>query len=565
MMNYAAKPYWHKYCNWLTLAPLVLALLWTCVHPIVSIMTGELKCRGWFIDENALDAGSFKYEASFSLPGKNKGNRHSMCDTLNMMTSSDGGNVDCHQQYFLDEENSYLEIAKLFPIANAVTPVSESIVLMVPSAVDWKSSLFQNTLLQLFIRLSDSGKTPWLAKTILLVSPSPNKSLTTSVDAFLDAYSGRFGYSLMKSLPHSYTTSVIRNLLVLDVTVSKDQQLNELLILPQGRRGFLPNMDFLFLAVTVYSSSNFVHRGFSFGIHPYTPSSALLSNFPSISTLSPFLKQWLVELLDMFYFLKSLAVGPYPPHASSLDQGIDALTIQLRVSSRMEQTVTQEFIKRLEGIIRALSNLHERLHHSLTQYWLPSPFKFVSQSEYVIPTILALVPLVARAVALLLYEMQDILNVSAFQVVFLSFGVTALLQVTVENIVDVSKIHAIVVLVYISAAALTARLAKLQKKSLFQSLHFLTCLLAIYILVPLVIGHVSLGYPSALLWSFLVAILPRRSTYFLHKLFWPVVLLLSWPPAIVVSQAFEHYSSSVMLVHFPLHFLSYLLYVLRNS
>jgi hypothetical protein len=67
--------------------------------------------------------------------------------------------------------------------ASAVAPVSEAIVLVIPFASDWKANAFHNSLLRLMERLSTA---PWLAKTILIVSPTNDTiSLEDCVDRFL--------------------------------------------------------------------------------------------------------------------------------------------------------------------------------------------------------------------------------------------------------------------------------------------------------------------------------------------------------------------------------------------
>ena len=43
--------------------PYVLGILWTALHPLVSVITGELKCRGSYIDENGLDVHRHQVES----------------------------------------------------------------------------------------------------------------------------------------------------------------------------------------------------------------------------------------------------------------------------------------------------------------------------------------------------------------------------------------------------------------------------------------------------------------------------------------------------------------------
>ncbi|KAL3930597.1 MAG: hypothetical protein SGARI_004438 [Bacillariaceae sp.] len=92
-----------------------------------------------------------------------------------------------------------------------------------------------------------------------------------------------------------------------------------------------------------------------------------------------------------------------PPHAPALDKGIDALTIQATFEGVYRRDPSQELMQYvMTYLTRSLGNLHERLHHSVTLYWLPSPRKFVSHMEYFLPNVLILLPLAIRAFGLLM-------------------------------------------------------------------------------------------------------------------------------------------------------------------
>ena len=43
--------------------PYFLGIIWTLLHPILSVVTGELKCRGKYIDENGLDVHRHRVES----------------------------------------------------------------------------------------------------------------------------------------------------------------------------------------------------------------------------------------------------------------------------------------------------------------------------------------------------------------------------------------------------------------------------------------------------------------------------------------------------------------------
>jgi glycosylphosphatidylinositol transamidase len=540
---------------WLMISlPYVVGILWTCAHPVISVVTGELKCRGWFIDENSLDAGYFRYNAMFQPPRKKSGIT-SMCQAMEQLTSTDD-NIDCHNH------KEYFEIAKLVPISNAITPASEAIVLVVPSSEDWLGSPYQSTMLQFMKRLATASASPWLAKTVLMVSPtaSSNQTLAETVSSFLDAYLGTVHGSLaVATLPPSYTAAMIRNLLVLDVDVGTDKMgppLNEVLLMPQGRRGVLPNMDLVFLVMTVYSSADFMDRRryeTNFVVHPHADASMKWRQWVS-SNLPVSLQSWMTDLGDMALFARTLAVGPYAAHAPTLERGIDSLTLQVRFtarSARLEMQFIMEFVQRLEGIVRALSNLHERLHHSMTQYLMPSPLKFVSHSEYLIPNLLLLLPLVVRAVSLILWEIEAF-DLNTLKVVAFTWSVALGIH-EVSKYVDPMHLNVLFVAIYSSIPAV-CRYMSAKQPSTHQSLHFLTCLAAIYCIIPLILGHVALAFPSALLWSPLIAMLSHRLGGMRLSIAMPLMLAVSWPPVLLL-RIFGYYSPYMTLVHLPLHLL----------
>lgn len=51
----------------LIIAPFALGVIWILCHPLISIVTGELKCRGVYIDEHQLDPNSYSIDKHSSL------------------------------------------------------------------------------------------------------------------------------------------------------------------------------------------------------------------------------------------------------------------------------------------------------------------------------------------------------------------------------------------------------------------------------------------------------------------------------------------------------------------
>lgn len=523
----------------LLVVPYVLGIAWACAHPVVSIITGELKCRGWFIDENSLDAGNFRFDTRLN-PNVSGDTTENMCEAL-----SATDNMECYIHA------SSFAIAKVVPISNAITPVSEAIVLVIPASNDWYRSRFHNAMLQLIKRLASASTSPWLAKTVLIVAPTSTAiPLEETVSSFMNTYLGGGDHTLM--LPPSYTTAMIRNLLVLDIQ-TEERPDNQVLILPQGRRGALPNMDLVFLMVTVFSRAKFMDRRYSNSqivMHPYDEPSWTITAKKS---------RYVSELAHMLLFAKTLAVGPYAPHAPVLQKGIDALTFQVRFSSNSSQhsAFTFDIVERLEGVVRALSNLHERLHHSLTQYVMPSPLKFVSHSEYLIPHLLLLLPCVIRAVSLVLVEFGDEYDVGGALQVTVAVWALALGVYQISQIMESTMhLNGLVVLLYGTVPLICRR----NNKKISQTLHFCTCLCAVYVILPLTLGHVALAFPTTLLFSLLIAILPRRLPNVVKLL-----VCFGTSPPVLVANVFGYYSSYVIFAYLPLHLLLSILWYTQST
>ena len=334
--------------------------------------------------------------------------------------------------------------------------------------------------------------------------------------------------------------------------------------MPHGRRGLLPNMDLVFLFMTVYSQASFMeNRRYqsNFNVHPYATSSASWRQWVHSNLPVP-LRNWLTELGDLVLFAGTLAVGPYAAHAPALERGIDSLTLQVRYTGRLDRQETEflgEFFQRLEGIVRALSNLHERLHHSITQYMMPSPFKFVSHSEYLIPNLLMILPLLLRTVSLILWEIEAF-DLSMLKIVIIAWSLALVIH-EASQFMEPANLNLLLVAIYGSIPLVTP-FKSAPKLSTYQSLHFLTCLAAIYAFIPLILGNVALAFPSALLFTPLLAMLAHRPHG--RRLFMalPLVLILTWPP-ISMLRIVGYYSQYVTLVYLPLHLLLCLLWVFK--
>lgn len=146
----------------------------------------------------------------------------------------------------------------------------------------------------------------------------------------------------------------------------------------EGLNGQLPNLDMFTLVNKICMKEGlhvtFKNRGsFNPSHNPY--------------------KHWKYSLVTMFHMVMTQSTGiPNGNHGLFLHYGIQAVTLNgyLRPNTRGNQIGYFSIGKMLEGIIRSLNNLLEKLHQSYFFYLLPSNDRFVS-IIYFIPILGALV------------------------------------------------------------------------------------------------------------------------------------------------------------------------------
>jgi hypothetical protein len=306
--------------KWL-LFPYMIGLLWLLLHPIVSVTTGELKCRGFFVDEKALLHSTY-YSAPYPFDqlwryysDKNRPT-DGLCHNLRALDMLETSMIECHQ----DKTNNF-DYAIIVPNKAPSLP-SEAIVLIVKEPncqAGWTSSYFHVALLNLIHRLSDGVSSPWLSKNIIIVSPRPTlpcksksvedfSQLHATVTAFADAYH-------LGSLPMKHITSVIRNVLVLDVEQimvpsESTKSSIDVFILPQGVGAVLPNFDLVSVMVEIFLHQNWsLTQNLRVNLHPSVAlirkiQIVLEKNFPS--AVAAYFK----DLISMFAFVGFLSLGP---------------------------------------------------------------------------------------------------------------------------------------------------------------------------------------------------------------------------------------------------------------
>ncbi|VEU40502.1 unnamed protein product [Pseudo-nitzschia multistriata] len=642
--------------------PYIVGLFWTCLHPIVSVITGEMKCRGWYLDEHSIETRFIDNLEPHILPPhlenlevspvrQPKYNGiHSLCDFFPM--EGDPGfnpsNLICHSH------GDYFEVAMIMPLSNAIDATEEAVVMVIPSpeetnepsdteeaktSIDWSSSIFHQGMIQTIKHLADPGNTPWLAKAVLVVTPTlssdgtAQKSLDETVSSFISAYLGedspRFDYQSSRQpqnhekvppMPTKLSGSILRNLIVLQAMhnaevdrtgrhISKSEL--DLSISPQGRRGVLPNADLFFLVSRLMERTMFFRQSpyQKYFTHPCTQESRNADFWMTqwIKKLqhryrrkAEAVKEWAMGMVDTFLFARTLAVGPFPPHAAALERGIDSLTVHATFGGIYRRDPVLEFVQYSEYIVRSLANLHERLHHSFTLYLLPTPKTFVSHIEYLLPNLLVLLPLAVRVFGILLPAMKGGLDLTAVLgvLLILSIVVVAMLlaDVALNAIGNEGAMTGILAVLYTGVAYFWIHNILFRERDQDQSdnhemlneqdeglkdaspsstrtvrtLQFVACAMAVYILVPIAFANASLAYLPSVLWSAILAFPDYASmkksvigrTSFQKHVVIPVLGLLVFataPPVLLVPRLFPTYTVFVKFAYVPIHVLFSLL------
>jgi glycosylphosphatidylinositol transamidase len=552
--------------------PYLLGLCWTALHPIISVVTGELKCRGSYIDENGLDVHrhqvqSYPLRRAAAVTSSNELDNNvdiGLCDAIysGRLSIISYSSVDCLRHAATD--NVTFNIARIMPSMGPMIDSAEAVVIVVGEKQQelecitdtdseqqkkaWYDANDLNaSMLHMIKRLGTDA--PWLTKIVYIVSPVASNtsscqqtSLSTFVDKFITSYLGgsdslssSSSSEYVNPLPPEYSFPMIRSLLVISDS-SKQQQktkqssTTEVQILPQGSAGALPNLDLVFATFYAfqthpatgggrYDQSHSLYYGNSeFRAHPFGKElqKRVKGVFTSLGRMldlgtssSASLQNYASDLAGWLGFVAAMVVGPVQPHSFALNRGIDSLTIEVRVptTSIGIHPHYADLARCVEHLLRSISNLHERLHHSVAQYTMPSPSKFVSHGEYIYPAILVSLPMVVRAASLALRDIQS------FQFLFVGITVGTVFIASCVNACTVffaTGRSFIGVLMIIVAWVVRRNLPDFDmatKVECRKSLRFVTCLLGIYLHVPLLLSNYPLGFPSSIFWTPLLAIL----------------------------------------------------------
>jgi glycosylphosphatidylinositol transamidase len=235
-----------------------------------------------------------------------------------------------------------------------------------------------------------------------------------------------------------------------------------------------------------------------------------------------------------------------------------------------------------------MSNLHERLHHSVAQYTMPSLVKFVSHGEYIFPAILVSLPMVGRAAMLALRDLKRfrfffaLVVTGVVCVMTIGVGMWSLYWSKGMDVQGDASINMSALIVYLVAHLLVVyiarRIVRTQMSKSFQhhlnddematlddfhnSLRFLACIFGVYLHVPLLLANYSLGFSSSLFWTPLLAIfvIPPSKCCGLNR--WLrlaitltkfILLVATFPPVLLVPRIFGSYTNYVTVVYTPLN------------
>jgi len=591
-----------SFCHVLIFASFFIGFLWFLIHPLISVSTGELKCRGLYIDENSLLSGNFDVkDYANEMKITDFSSEKSVCSTIAPSRS----NIMCvrHQNF---------DLIKIVPLSSPTEP-TEAIALTISPPYQfteskkefgWTESTFHRSILNLIHRLSDPTQSPWLAKSVFIVVPiirneteflnieSYDQLMEDTVINFLTSY---LGHNL-ESLPHRITFPILRNVVVINLHQNVDNTLQaspiEIKILPQGRRGLLPNLDLVSAIAELFSlhaRSKTTSVSFHPNQHQFEEKLMYLSTFLPLHFLSKqhtsLFEKYVKDLSGMISFAISLAVGPYPPHAKFLEHGIDSLTIQIDTTNDEQNAKLPSLLTpEIESIVRMLSSLHERLHHSVTQYLLPSSTTFVSNGEYTLSSILLLLPFLIRPISIIIdFSMKESKEaklgfLTVAKVACIAWGLVSLPLYVVQMFLASRKdtrerqiMSSIYIAIYFIAFFLAIKVLPVFTKQstigLKKNMQCFCCLMTLYSHVPLALAHVSLAVPSILFWcplfafpfppnSFKSAISREKKLISVMKILIVFIIwLISLPPFKIIEWFKGTYTIYLIWIFTPSHFL----------
>ncbi len=270
--------------------------------------------------------------------------------------------------------------------------------------------------------------------------------LVNVVDVFIASYMGGWViHNFVWPLPPNFTFAMIWLLLVLsnidvedvDRTIirglssfsssSSSLPWLEVRILPQGISGALPNLDLVFAMYSSLQShmegklkklKSMYYGGLAdYRTHPFggEMEEHVINALKPVGAVIRLKDSGMMVhhyILSLNSVVVTTAYLSCQPHSSALNHGINALTIKVQVLDNRDSCLLSTHPNYanltccVEHLLHSISNLHKHLHHSIAQYVMPSPTKFVSHREYIYPLILVSLPMVVRAAMLTLIDLR---------------------------------------------------------------------------------------------------------------------------------------------------------------
>ncbi|KAG6617494.1 uncharacterized protein IUM83_02531 [Phytophthora cinnamomi] len=413
---------------WVTYA---LGLLWLLLHPAVTVTTGELKCRGTYMSENALlidlmearaghqeaNAARGFHEQLLELPGLPSGGCGDDCSTVaDWIDAQLRGldRVEAYSQGFRVEggatpRTNVYGVLRASPLADG----KEAIVLVTHYRNVGKDSGDYSGLSLGLALLKYLARAKWLAKDVILLAADDgaldgSDGYAPGTEAWLRAYHlDPVESSLQGALP--MRAGVIRAAVNLE-TMLNSKQVGSVGIYTAGMNGQLPNLDLVNTAVRAFRQhqiSAILDRADTEKVGARNDKDCVSSVIDFVASFSEKhapeeykqgVRSYLANLKGMLHFMTSLASGPSGPHANFISYNIDSITLSLTKSdaSNDRSLSTLDVLRSVEMVVRALSNLEEKLHQSFFLYVLPSTTTFVSVGEYYYTVALAISPAITH-------------------------------------------------------------------------------------------------------------------------------------------------------------------------
>ncbi|KAE9003499.1 hypothetical protein PR003_g17936 [Phytophthora rubi] len=409
----------------------VLGLIWLLLHPAVTVTTGELKCRGTYMSENALLIDLMEARASHQEANSARGFHEQLLQLPELPAGGCGDNcslvvdwidaqlrgldrVEAYSQVFRAEggatpRTNVYGVLRASPLADG----KEAIVLVTHYRNVGKDSGDYSGLSLGLALLKYLARAKWLAKDVILLAADDgvldgSDGYAPGTEAWLRAYHlDPVESGLQGALP--MRAGVIRAAVNLE-TMLNTKEVGSVGIYTAGMNGQLPNLDLVNTAVRAFRQHQIptiLDRADAEEGGDRNHQGYVSSGIDFISTLSEKhapeeykqgARNYLANLKRMLHFMTTLASGPSGPHANFISYNIDSITLSLTKSAALNDRSlsTREILRSIEMVVRALSNLEEKLHQSFFLYVLPSTTTFVSVGEYYYTVALAISPAIAH-------------------------------------------------------------------------------------------------------------------------------------------------------------------------